>query len=265
MTFMELEFPEDVKEARVRAGRNISEAERWLSIAAGIGLATYGLTKRRGATALMLAAFGGLLVRRGASGHCDTYELLGLNTAGTGQDTRRALGGSAGVIVDETVTINQQVELLYRFWRNLENLPQFMNHLESVQVLDERRSHWKAKGPGGSSVEWTAEIINEHPNELIAWRSVEGADVENAGTVRFTQAIGGRGTIVKVDLQYDPPAGVLGTTVARLCGEAPEKQIAVDLFRFKQLMETGEIARTEGQPAGRAKSTSRKYDDFLRK
>src|SRR4029434_2144899 len=112
MTFMELEFPQDAREEGVRAGHNISEMERWLSIAAGIGLATYGLTRRRGAAAWMLAAFGGLLVRRGASGHCHTYELFGINTAGTGQDTRRALGGNAGVIVDERVTITHTIDLL---------------------------------------------------------------------------------------------------------------------------------------------------------
>src|SRR5690349_23673133 len=109
MAYMELEFPEDLREARIRAGQNISEVERWLSIAAGIGLAGYGLTKWKGIAGWALAGFGALLVRRGASGHCHTYELFGINTAGTGQDTRHALGGSSGVVVEESVTIHQPI------------------------------------------------------------------------------------------------------------------------------------------------------------
>ena len=236
MTFMELEFPQDIKEARVRAGRNISEAERWLSIAAGMGLAAYGLTRRRGASGWMLAAFGGLLVRRGASGHCDTYELLGINTAGTGQDTRRALGGSAGVIVDESVTINQPVELLYRFWRNLENLPRVMRHLESVERITDTLSRWRAKGPAGTSVEWNAEIINEVPNKIIAWQSIEGSDVVSAGSVNFDD-LGARGTRVRVRLQYSPPGGKVGAAIVKLVGRDAASEIREDLRQFKQTAE----------------------------
>src|SRR5688572_14010629 len=123
MAYMELEFPRDADDADVRSGRNISDAERWLSMAAGTGLALYGLTRRR-SSGWALAAFGGMLLQRGATGHCHTYEAFGINTAGTGEDTRRALAGSAGTHVAESVTINRPVEELYRFWRNLENLPQ---------------------------------------------------------------------------------------------------------------------------------------------
>jgi uncharacterized membrane protein len=237
MTFMELEFPEDVQEARVRAGRNISEAERWLSIAAGIGLATYGLTRRRGAAALMLAAFGGLLFRRGASGHCDTYELFGINTAGTGQDTRRALGGNAGVIVDEQVTINQPVEMLYRFWHNLENLPRVMRHLESVERVTDTLSRWRAKGPAGTIVEWNAEIINEIANKLIAWQSIEDSDVVSAGSVNFDDLGAGRGTRVRVRLQYSPPGGKVGAAIVKLVGSDAATEIREDLEQFKQSVE----------------------------
>ena len=238
MTFMELEFPEDVQEARVRAGRNISEAERWLSIAAGIGLATYGLTRRRGAAALTLAAFGGLLVRRGASGHCDTYELFGINTAGTGQDTRRALGGKAGMIVDEHVTINQPVEMLYRFWHNLENLPQVMRHLDSVERITDTLSRWRAKGPAGTVVEWNAEIINEIPNKLIAWQSIEGSDVVSAGSVNFDDLGAQRGTRVRVRLQYSPPGGKVGAAIVKLIGSDAATEIREDLKQFKESVET---------------------------
>jgi uncharacterized membrane protein len=172
--------------------------------------------------------------------------------------------GNGAIHLVECITINRSPEELYQFWRSLENLPQFMTHLHSVEVTDSQRSHWVAKGPAGSSVEWDAEIINDHPNELIAWRSLEDADVNNAGSVRFEPARGGRGTLVKVDLQYRPPAGKLGAAVAKVFGESPEKQIHVDLHRLKQVMETGEIATTEGQPAGRRRSTSRKYDDWVR-
>jgi uncharacterized membrane protein len=171
----------------------------------------------------------------------------------------------SGIHVRKSITVNRPPEELYRFWHNFENLPRFMNHLESVQVNGERRSHWVAKGPAGTSVEWDAEVIHDRPNELIEWRSLEGADVDNSGLVQFQRAPGGRGTVVRVEMEYNPPAGVIGAIVAKLFGEAPEKQVKVDLLRFKQLMETGEIARTEGQPAGRARSTSRKYDDFVRK
>jgi uncharacterized membrane protein len=237
MTFMELEFPQDVKEARVRAGRNISDAERWLSIAAGMGLAAYGLTRRRGASGWMLAAFGGLLVRRGASGHCDTYELFGINTAGTGQDTRRALGGGAGMIVDERVTINQPVELLYRFWRNLENLPRVMRHLESVERITDTLSRWRAQGPAGTVVEWNAEVINEVPNKLIAWQSIEGSDVVSAGSVHFDDLGAGRGTRVRVRLQYSPPGGKVGAAIVKLVGRDAATEIRDDLRQFKQSVE----------------------------
>ncbi|HEU4935114.1 MAG TPA: SRPBCC family protein [Vicinamibacterales bacterium] len=234
---MELEFPQDVKEARVRAGRNISDAERWLSIAAGMGLAAYGLTRRRGASGWMLAAFGGLLVRRGASGHCDTYELFGINTAGTGQDTRRALGGSAGMIVDERVTINQPVELLYRFWCNLENLPRVMRHLESVERITDTLSRWRAKGPAGTVVEWNAEVINDVPNKLIAWQSIEGSDVVSAGSVHFDDLGAGRGTRVRVRLQYSPPGGKVGAAIVKLVGRDAATEIRDDLRQFKESVE----------------------------
>lgn len=164
----------------------------------------------------------------------------------------------------KSVTIDRPIAEVYAFWRDFENLPRFMNHLKSVTVLDEKRSHWVAKGPAGTEVQWDAEIIEEKPNELISWKSLPGATVQNAGSVRFEPATGNRGTVIRVKLQYDPPGGAVGVTIAKLFGEAPEKQIPVDLLRIKQLLETGEIARTEGQPAGRAHSTSRRYDDWVR-
>ena len=239
MDTLELRFPEDVREERIRQRRNISETERWLSMAGGAGLAAYGLTRGR-TRGWILAGLGALLVRRGVQGHCETYQMLGLNTAGTGEDTRQALGGHAGVIVEESVIINRPVSELYRFWRNLENLPRFMSHLESVERITDTLSRWRAKAPAGTSVEWNAEIINEVPDRVIGWRSIEGSDVVSAGSVNFEEAGIGRGTRVRVRLQYSPPGGKLGDSVARLLGSDAATQIRQDLQRFKQLVEEGQ-------------------------
>lgn len=242
MDMMELQFPDDVKDLSVREGRNVSEVERWLSMGAGAGMAAYGLS-RGTLKGLVLAGFGAWLVRRGMTGHCDTYELFGVNTAGTREDTRRALGGPAGVIVEESVTINRPISELYRFWRNLENLPRFMTHLESVERITDTLSRWRARGPAGTSLEWNAEIINEVPDQVIGWKSIEGSDVVSAGSVNFDDAGAGRGTRVRVRLQYSPPGGKVGDAVARLLGADASTQIREDLQRFKQLVEAGETAR----------------------
>jgi uncharacterized membrane protein len=238
MDRLKLQFPEDVREERVRAGQNISEAERYVSMAAGTGLALYGIT-RGGARGWTLAGLGAWLVKRGYTGHCEAYRLLGVSTAGTGQDTRQALGGSAGVIVEESVIINRPVSELYRFWRNLENLPRFMSHLESVERITDTLSRWRAKAPAGGTVEWNAEIINEVPDQVIGWRSIEGSDVVSAGSVNFEE-LPGRGTKVRVRLQYSPPGGKIGDAVARLFGADAATQIRQDLQRFKAMVETGQ-------------------------
>ena len=234
------------------SGTNVSNPERWLSVVAGTALAAYGLARRSG-TGLTLAGLGGALVWRGATGHCPVYGTLGVSTAeedGNG-DRQVSVPYGKGIRVEKAVTINSSAEELYRFWRNFENLPRFMSHLKAVHVFDNKRSHWIAKGPAGSNAEWDAEIINDVPNELIGWRSVDGSRVDNAGSVHFTPATGDRGTEVKVVLRYDPPAGFIGATVAKIFGEDPAHQINEDLRRLKQLVETGEIATIEAQPSGR--------------
>jgi uncharacterized membrane protein len=236
MTYVELEFPGDVQDRLVHDRRNINNVERWVSLAAGFGMTAYGLAKRRGSRGWMLAGLGLLLVRRGASGHCDTYELFGINTAGTGQDTRRALAGSAGVLVDESITINQPVEMLYRFWRNLENLPRVMGHLESVERLTDTLSRWRAKGPANTVLEWNAEIINEIANKLIGWHSIEGSDVVSAGSVHFDDVGTGR-TRVRVRLQYSPPGGKVGAALVKLVGRDAATEIREDLRQFKRTVE----------------------------
>lgn len=169
-----------------------------------------------------------------------------------------------GVHIHNAVTVNKPAEELYTFWRNFENLPRFMSHLESVHNLDATRSHWKAKAPAGMNVEWDAEIVRDQAPYLIEWRSVEGASVPNQGLVVFKPAPGSRGAEVHVDMVYDPPAGKVGAALVKLLREDPEKQVSNSLRQFKALMETGEIATTEGQPHGQ-RSIMNKVADAVTK
>jgi uncharacterized membrane protein len=240
---------------------NVGRVERWLSMVAGGALAAYGLKRRQGPGGAAAIA-GAALLYRGATGHCDVYHALGVNHAsgtrdsgfairreGTGtiadrgSDTRAQLGGRRGIRVEESVIINRPLSDLYRFWRNFENLPQFMNHLESVSMREEGISHWVARGPAGMPVEWDARIINEVHDKVIGWQSLEGSTVSTAGSVNFDE--GPHGTRVTVHLQYNPPGGKLGAAVAKLFGEEPSQTIREDLRRFTQLMETGGIPKTQ--------------------
>ena len=151
--------------------------------------------------------------------------------------------------VISSVTINRPRQEVYEFWRDLEHLPTFMIHLEAVTSTGGRRSHWVATAPGGR-VESDAEITDDRPGEIIAWQSVIGSDVPNGGSVRFTDAPADRGTEIRVDLRYDPPAGSAGAKAAKLFGENPQQQLRDDLRRFKQVMETGEVVRSDGSLEG---------------
>jgi len=231
---------------------NVADVERWASALGGAALAAFGVKQMKKDNAIagaMIAAAGGSLIVRGATGRCPVYAATGITTA-NGDDTRTALGGSRGVLVEQVATINASPEELYEFWRDFEQLPKFMKNLESVRRIDTRRSHWVAKGPMGKKVEWDGEIINEIPGELIGWRTLDGADVISAGSVRFKTATGGRGTEVHVRLQYEPPLGKVGSAVAWLLGQEPSQTIQEDLRRFKQLVEAGEVPTIDGQPRG---------------
>ena len=212
---------------------NVGHTERALTGVAAAALALYGL-RRKGTAGISLAAAGGFLAWRAASGHCPAYQLAGVDTARP-HSTKEALGGSRGVHVLERVTIARPVTEVYRFWRDFSNLPRFMRHLQSVSD-DGRRSHWVARGPVGMAVEWDAEIVHEVENKLIGWRSLEGADVASAGSVNFDEAPGG-GTEVRVKLQYQPPAGKAGALVAQWLGADPATQIREDLQRLKAILE----------------------------
>jgi uncharacterized membrane protein len=218
----------------------LSDTERWGSLITGGAMVLTGLSQRSLRGALMAIA-GGTLAYHGAAGQKSLQETV---TEATGIDK--------GIRVEKTVTIhNKSVDELYQFWHNFENLPTFMKHLKSVTVIDGTRSHWVANAPLGNSVEWDADIITDRANQLITWTSVPGADVDNSGFVRFTAAPEGRGTEVKVVIEYNVPGGAVTAAIAKVFGENPEQQVGDDLRRFKMLMETGEIAISQGQSSGR--------------
>lgn len=225
---------------------NVGKAERIASAIGGGALLGYAL-KNRSKSSILLGLTGACLLYRGASGQCETYRLLGINTARERNEEEVA----RDVHIEKSITINSSPKELYRFWRNFENLPRFMENLESVTQLDGNRSHWVAIGPGGKKIEWDAEIYNEKEGELIAWRSLSGSDIANAGSVHFEEAPGGRGTYVKVVLNYNPPGGKAAALFAKLFGQEPGQLVEHNLKRLKQYIETGEIPTTEGQPSGR--------------
>ena len=226
---------------------NVAAPERLASVAVGAVLAGLGLKRRDPLGVAMLAVAAGLTYRA-TTGYCPAYGVLGMRSAERPAAPEEY--DESGIHVTHSVTIARPRAELFAFWRQFENLPRFMDHLKEVRTLDGNRSHWVAKAPAGTSVEWDAEIINEVQDEVIAWRSLANADVDNAGSVRFIEALGGRGTVVKVTIDYIPPAGVVGKWVAKLFGEEPKQQIREDLRRFKRLMETGEIPTIEGQSKG---------------
>jgi len=241
-----------VARRRWQAGHvNIDEGERWTSLVCGSLLLVFGLS-RGGRTGALAALGGGALIYRAARGHSQLYEALGLDTAPTHVARVISLTTRRGVTVRRTVAINKPVEEVYAFWRDFENLPRFMRHLESVTCDGARRSHWVARAPAGRRVTWDAEIVDERPNELIAWRSLEDADVRNAGTVEFERGSAGRGTTIRVSLTYAPPGGKFAAVIAKLFGEEPGLQVRDDLRRLKQLMEAGELPTVDGQPRGDA-------------
>ncbi len=170
-------------------------------------------------------------------------------SAKTSRSADPTTGGGA-VRAQGAITVNRPPDEVYRFWRDVENLPRFMAHLESVHGQGDVRSHWVARAPAGGTVEWDAEVVEDVPGSLVAWRSLDGAEVPNSGTVRLAPAPGGGATEVRVDLEYRPPLGAVGAAAARLFGEDPAQQIKDDLRRFKQVVETGDVVRSDGSPDG---------------
>jgi uncharacterized membrane protein len=232
-------------------------------VASGVGILAAArpagwLWSRVGGDAIHLALLGKAMASPGAQAGraaAATAAVAGVTAIDVFCGQRLSRRPATGAIhVKKTLGVNRSADALYRAWRDLPALPRFMSHLESVQETGPNRSRWTARGPAGTTVEWDAEIVDDRPGESIAWRSLPGADVDSEGSVRFSRASGGRGTEVVVELEYRPPAGAMGATLAQLFGKEPGQQIQEDLRRFKQLMETGECPTTEGQPAGPASS-----------
>jgi uncharacterized membrane protein len=214
---------------------NVGTMERVASMAAGAGLLWLGGRLSRSGGLARLAAAG--LLARGAAGYCLVNRAL--NDRRGSHNTRAALGGPRGVHVRERVTIRRPVDEVYRYWRDLTSLPEFMPHLDRVERIGDGKTHWVAKGPAGLRMSWDAEIINDRENQLIAWRSVAGGDVVMAGSVNFRPAWNG-GTKLYVNLRYSTPAGRPGTWLARLLGSDPASQIRRDLRTLKHQLEARE-------------------------
>lgn len=225
---------------------NVGTVERRASIATGIAMLSYLIRKRpHMLIGLPMGLEAGYMLYRGATGHCVIYQAMDIN---------RGENGHAGIKVQRAVTVDKPREELYRIWRNFENLPRFMTHLQKVSVDelgDDKRSHWVAKAPLGREIQWDSEITEERQYEYLAWRSLPGAIVESMGSVEFADAPQGRGTIVKVTMQYHPIGGSMAAALAKVFGEEPDVQVREDLRHFKQMMEAGEIPSIDGQPSGR--------------
>jgi uncharacterized membrane protein len=217
---------------------SLSDAESSLAFGTGALLLIAGAS-RRSALGAGLAVASGPLLYRGITGRWPAV----LDNHLKVDDTKSALGGDRGVHVRESIRVERPVAEVWRFWRRLENLPDFMPHLDSVTETSQRQSHWVAAAPAGLTVEWDAEIINEVENEILAWRSLPGSEVVTAGSVNFDAVRGGRSTQVSVHLQYAPTAGKAGAFIASLFGREPSQTIRQDLRRFKQQLEAGEIPR----------------------
>lgn len=245
-------MPESFVMQMSRTHENFEQAARqvkWTSLIAGSALAVsglaFGIARRslfRTAAGAGLAAGGGYLIYRGAT-----------NSAGAGEHDAS---------IAKSVTISRSPEEVYRYWKQLENLPRFMKHLKNVRRIDDRRSHWTARAPFGRSVEWDAELLEDVENRRLTWRSLPGSDVDHRGSVEFRPAPGNRGTEVHVRLDYHRPGGRAGEALAMMLFEHPEQQIREDLRRFKALVETGELPTTEGQPNGRRSLKIRTMQPF---
>lgn len=237
------------KSKQANSFTNVGTSGRLLSLLGGAALTYYGLQKKEKSLGIGVAALGGSLLVRGATGFCPVNQALHVDTAHQ---------ASKGVEISQSLTINKPRPEVYQFWRQLENLPRFMQYLEDVRQTGPKRSHWVARIPKDiiykkklGTIEWDADIEQEEENSRIAWRSLPGADVENAGEVYFTDAPANRGTEVHATISYRPPLGAAGKLAAKLLNPVFEGMVKQDLRRFKRLLEAGEIPTIIGQPSGR--------------
>ena len=219
-----------------RPNKKIPAEWRALAGLTGGALLALGISRRSRLGGLLELA-GADLLSYGATGH-HLYEALGVTCDYAGRKEVTRIPHQLGVQVERSIHVNAPPQKAYEYVRDLENLPRFMQHVKNVSKMDEKRSHWVVKAPAGTQVEWDAEIINDLPGELIAWRSINNPDVDSAGSVHFEKAGRDNGTVVLVKMQYLPPAGVLGATVAKLFGEEPDQQLRDDLGRLKMALES---------------------------
>jgi uncharacterized membrane protein len=228
--------------------RNVGGGERLVSGLAGSILLMQGL-ERRGLAGLLISGVGSALIHRGVTGRCKAYAALGTSTA---KVQRPGITVANGIHVASSILVSRPPSGLYDEWSRLENLPRMMTHLKSVEMLDDKRSRWVASAPSitGGQIEWEAETVKDIPGRQLSWASLPGSQMANAGRIQFSEAPGGRGTIVSVRLDYRPPAGRLGHCIAKLFGEDVENQIYNDLRSFKRRVEVGELPTTEGQTHG---------------
>jgi uncharacterized membrane protein len=243
--------PSIAESALSRRTAPYSDLERWCSAMTAVSLMAYGVS-RRTIPGMLLAAGAIPLAYRGLAGHWPSTSRARKGVRHV-SDTRAALSGKRGIHVRESVRIEKPLAEVYRFWRQLENLPRFMTNLEKVIELGNGRSRWIARGPADVTVEWDAEIINEIENKVIGWRSLPGGDVVTAGSVTFAAVRRGPSTQISVHLQYAPPAGRFGALVATVAGREPSQTIRGDLRRLKQILEAGEVPRVSAHRTSRSR------------
>lgn len=228
-------------------GAQMSATERGVMGALGVGVAGFALLFGGPVQRLVFGTLG-----VGIAG----LAVLGRSPLATALKIRQTEDGDT--LVSDAVTVDKSPEALYAVWRDLAGLPRLMTHLERVEVLDERRSHWTVKAPAGTSVSWDAELTADEPGRRIAWQSLPGATIQNSGEVLFSPAPGDRGTEVVVRLAYKAPGGTTGAVIARMAGQEPSQQLRDDLMRFKREQEIGFAPTTEGQTSGRAEKEAEK-------
>lgn len=236
----------------VAANRNVGDLERWVSVLGGSALAVWGL-ERRGAPGTALALLGAALIHRGATGHCYVYDAMGVSTdqgsrgfiphADQPAGLAATVRASKSVKVERSIAVSRSPAELYALWRDPANVARFMDQVESVEPIDDRHARWTMRGPAGRMISWVAEVIVDVPNERIAWKSAEGSQVPNAGSVHFDALPGARGTEVRLVMDYEPPAGLIGNGLAKLLGADPDVMVRESLRRFKALAEAGEVPR----------------------
>ncbi|HEY0017806.1 MAG TPA: SRPBCC family protein [Longimicrobium sp.] len=230
---------------------NVGTVERWASMFGGGYLAGAGI-KKGGAGGALMGLVGAILLHRGATGHCNVYTALGVDTSSTGarpaDGAMPATGAAAGVRLEASITVNRMAEELYAYWRDFTNAPSYMDRIISVRALDDRRSLWTAEGPRGAAIEWMSDLTEDVPNRRIAWHSLPGSDLPNRGSVEFTPGRLGE-TTVRHTLEFDPPGGMVGEAIARVMQGMTKEMVQADLRRFKTLMEAGTTVGA-GAPAG---------------